>query len=201
MKDGIRTRDPWNHNPITNTIQVPANKRLTKKPKSNSAIYLATTKQSECVFDIEKERAIKEICQILRTLPTEFCLSLIEHINKRKPDIAGEGFKSNGQKETAYDLYTKLKSKYSDCLLLFLWDNSYKAFFEDAKIVSAVLKLPLNSSLSESASFVEILYSSKHNSIKKLLEAGYKVALYEQVKDRDVIRIITPESFSEQNKP
>jgi hypothetical protein len=64
VKDGIRTRDPWNHNPITNTIQVLANKRLTKKPKSNSAIYLAISPSKE-----------PKLCQIITAWPR-----LPEHI-------------------------------------------------------------------------------------------------------------------------
>ena len=153
------------------------------------------------VFDIEKERAIKELCQILRSLSTEFCLCLVAHIKKRKPNIENEGFKSNSQQDTAFDLYAKLKLKYHDCILLFLLGDYYEAFYESAEICSEILRLPLNSRTNAAVPVVSIPCPAVNGYVNKLLQAGYKVGLCEQIKDRDVIRIVTPESFSEQNKP
>jgi len=95
--------------------------------------------------------------------------------------------------------YLQVKSKYEDAILLFRLGDFYEAFFEDARIVSRQLQLVLTSR--NSNPMAGIPHHALDNYLKKLVVAGFKVAICEQVEDpaqakgivrREVTRVVTP---------
>ncbi len=99
--------------------------------------------------------------------------------------------------------YLNIKKEHKDCLLFFRLGDFYELFFEDAKVASKALGLTLTSKacgMPEKAPMCGIPFHSCDSYIAKLVKAGYKVAICEQVEDprlakkivkREVIRIIT----------
>ena len=107
--------------------------------------------------------------------------------------------------------YLEIKESYKDCILFFRLGDFYEMFFDDAKLVSRELELTLtgkNCGLEERAPMCGVPYHSAEIYIKKLIEAGFKVAVCEQLTDpkltkgiveRDVIRVVTPGTLTESN--
>ncbi len=100
--------------------------------------------------------------------------------------------------------YMEIKRKYKDAILLFRLGDFYEAFFEDAETVSKVLNIVLTKR--QSAPMAGIPYHALDAYLKKLVDAGYKVAICEQVEDpktakglvkREVVRVITPGTILE----
>ncbi|MBR1747500.1 MAG: DNA mismatch repair protein MutS, partial [Clostridia bacterium] len=99
--------------------------------------------------------------------------------------------------------YQQLKQKYSDAILMYRLGDFYEMFFEDAKTASKVLDLTLTGrdcGLEERAPMCGVPYHAVDNYISRLVSAGYKVAICEQLSNpgdqkglvkRDVIRVIT----------
>lgn len=94
------------------------------------------------------------------------------------------------------------KQKYPDCILFFRMGDFYETFYEDAKICSRVLGLTLTSRNKgqNPIPLAGVPYHAVEGYLKKMLQAGFKVAVCEQVEDpkqavgvvkRDVVRIIT----------
>ena len=100
--------------------------------------------------------------------------------------------------------YLETKEEYSDCILFYRLGDFYEMFFEDAKIVSKELDLVLtgkNCGMEERAPMCGVPYHAADSYISRLVKAGYKVAICEQMEDpkttkgivrREVIRIVTP---------
>ncbi len=105
--------------------------------------------------------------------------------------------------------YMNIKEKYQDCILFYRLGDFYEMFFEDAKTASKELELVLTGrecGLTEKAPMCGIPFHAASNYISKLVSKGFKVAICEQVEDasqskgivkRDVIKVITPGTFSE----
>ena len=105
--------------------------------------------------------------------------------------------------------YFAVKEKYSDCILFYRVGDFYEMFYDDAKIGSKVCDLVLTGKdcgEEERAPMCGVPYHSAESYIGKLINAGYKVAICEQVEDpklakglvsRDVIRIVTPGTLIE----
>ncbi len=105
--------------------------------------------------------------------------------------------------------YRSFKEQYPDYLLLFRMGDFYETFYEDAKTASRVLGLTLTSR-SKGASAVPLAgipYHALDNYLAKLVAAGIRVAVCEQVEDpalakglvkRDVQRLITPGTLTDQ---
>ncbi len=103
--------------------------------------------------------------------------------------------------------YLSIKEKHKDAILFFRLGDFYEMFFEDAKEASKILEIALTGKscgLQERAPMCGIPYHSCEGYIQKLIEAGKKVAICEQMEDpkmtkglvkREVIRIITPGTF------
>lgn len=99
--------------------------------------------------------------------------------------------------------YHALKSKYPHCILFFRLGDFYEMFYEDAKIASRVLDVVLTARGKDTASRIPMCgfpYHSAETYIPKLINAGYKVAICEQLEDpalakgivkRDVTRLIS----------
>ena len=107
--------------------------------------------------------------------------------------------------------YFECKDKYPDCILFFRLGDFYEMFFEDAIVASKVLEIALTGKscgLEERAPMCGIPFHAAASYISKLVEAGYKVAIGEQMEDpqsvkgivkREVIRVVTPGTVLEGN--
>ncbi len=102
------------------------------------------------------------------------------------------------------------KDKYPDSILFFRMGDFYETFYEDARTCSRVLGLTLTSRSKDTnpIPLAGIPYHAADNYLKKLLQAGFKVAVCEQVEDpktargvvkRDVVRIVTPGTLTDDN--
>lgn len=107
--------------------------------------------------------------------------------------------------------YLEIKDRYKDCILFFRLGDFYEMFFEDAKTASRELELVLTGrdcGLEERAPMCGVPFHSSKGYISRLIAKGYKVAICEQVEDvsvakgivkRDVIKVITPGTFVDEN--
>jgi len=105
--------------------------------------------------------------------------------------------------------YLQIKEKYQDAILFFRLGDFYEMFFEDAEKASKLLDIALTSRNRTEESPVPLCgvpYHAATPYIGKLLEAGYKVAVCEQVEDpktakgvvqREVVRVITPGTITD----
>jgi DNA mismatch repair protein MutS len=99
--------------------------------------------------------------------------------------------------------YMEIKEQYKDCLLFFRMGDFYELFLEDAKIGSDILDITLTSRAKGRDGRVPMAgvpYHSVDSYLHRLVKAGHKVAICEQltppdksgIVERDVIRIVTP---------
>ncbi len=100
--------------------------------------------------------------------------------------------------------YNAIKAKHPDALLLFRVGDFYETFENDAVITAKVLGIVLTKRANGSASSVNLAgfpYHSLDNYLPKLVRAGYRVAICEQLEDpkqaktivkRGVTELITP---------
>lgn len=100
--------------------------------------------------------------------------------------------------------YNEIKLQYKDAILLFRMGDFFETFNEDAKITAKILGIVLTKRSSGSASEVPLAGFPHHaldNYLPKLVKAGHRVAICEQVEDpklakgivkREVIEVITP---------
>ncbi|MDD4202861.1 MAG: DNA mismatch repair protein MutS [Candidatus Omnitrophica bacterium] len=107
--------------------------------------------------------------------------------------------------------YAKIKAQHKDAILFFRLGDFYEMFYDDAKIASAILNVVLTARSNGSSGKVPmcgIPYHSAENYITRLIKAGKKVAICEQLEDpsktkgivkRDVIRTITSGTFIDDN--
>ncbi len=100
--------------------------------------------------------------------------------------------------------YLSIKAKYKDVLLLYRMGDFYETFYEDAKIIAKVLGIALTKRAHGKTANVPLAgfpYHALDNYLPKLVQAGHRVAICEQVEDpklaktvvkRDVVEIVTP---------
>ncbi len=100
--------------------------------------------------------------------------------------------------------YLEIKSDYPDAILFFRLGDFYEMFMEDAIVASRILDITLTSRNKGSADEIPLCgvpYHSCQPYIAKMVQAGHKVAICEQVEDprqakgivkREVVRIVTP---------
>ena len=106
--------------------------------------------------------------------------------------------------------YQQVKAKHPDTILLFRMGDFYETFEEDAKIAASVLGITLTKRGNGAAGEVPLAGFPHHALdayLPKLLKAGHRVAICEQLEDpkfakgivkRDVIEVVTPGvAFSE----
>ncbi|HQO58681.1 MAG TPA: DNA mismatch repair protein MutS [Candidatus Omnitrophota bacterium] len=109
--------------------------------------------------------------------------------------------------------YHRIKAQHRDCILFFRLGDFYEMFFEDAQEASRILDLVLTSRGKGTASHVPmcgIPYHAAEGYIARLIKAGKKVAICEQMEDpalakgivqRDVIRTISSGTFLDDASP
>lgn len=97
--------------------------------------------------------------------------------------------------------YQAIKEQYPDCLLFFRLGDFYELFGDDAKIGSEVLHITLTARDKGSDGKIPMCgvpFHAAENYIARLVQAGYKVAICEQVSEagkglvkREVVRVVT----------
>ncbi len=117
--------------------------------------------------------------------------------------------KKNAKMTPAMKQFHHFKQKHPDAILFFRMGDFYETFYEDAKVCAKVLGLTLTSrskSNDEPIPLAGVPYHAVDRYLKKMLQAGYRVAVCEQVEDpktakgvvkRDVVRIVTPGTLTD----
>src|SRR5512141_22715 len=107
--------------------------------------------------------------------------------------------------------YFSIKEKYADAIVLFRLGDFYEMFGEDAERASKILQIALTTrekSKDNPIPMCGIPYFASESYISKLIKAGLKVAVCEQMEDpkeakgivaRDVVRVITPGTHTPEN--
>lgn len=99
--------------------------------------------------------------------------------------------------------YVQIKESYPDCLLLYRMGDFYELFLEDAELGSKILDITLtqrSKGKDGAVPMAGVPYHSVEPYIAKLVQAGHKVAVCDQlttpngkgIVQRDVVRVITP---------
>ncbi|WP_456431148.1 DNA mismatch repair protein MutS [Thermosulfuriphilus sp.] len=105
--------------------------------------------------------------------------------------------------------YLEVKERYPDAIVFFRMGDFYEMFFEDAVIAARVLEIALTSrdkGAKEKVPMCGVPVVSASTYLARLVQAGYKVAICEQVEDpkeakglvrREVVRVVTPGLYVE----
>ena len=100
--------------------------------------------------------------------------------------------------------YLSIKAKNKDAILFFRMGDFYEMFYEDAQTASQVLGITLTTRAHGKASDVPLAGFPHHavdTYLNKMIKAGYRVAICEQIEDpkkaktivkRDIVEIVTP---------
>lgn len=99
--------------------------------------------------------------------------------------------------------YVAVKKQYPDCLLFYRMGDFYELFMDDAHVGARVLNITLTGKANGKGGRIPMAgvpYHAVDNYLAKLVKAGYKVAICEQLSppnkkglvERDVVRIVTP---------
>ncbi len=96
--------------------------------------------------------------------------------------------------------YNKVKQKYPGALLLFRVGDFYETFGQDAIIASSILGIVLTKRANGSASHVELAgfpHHSLDNYLPKLVRAGQRVAICDQLEDPKLTKTIVKRGVTE----
>ncbi len=111
--------------------------------------------------------------------------------------------------------YTEIKAANPDCLLFYRMGDFYELFFEDAEIASRTLGIVLTKRgkhLGEDIPMCGVPIERSDDYLQRLIAAGHRVAVCEQIEDpaearkrgpksvvrRDVVRLVTPGTLTEE---
>ncbi len=112
--------------------------------------------------------------------------------------------------------YLKLKAAHQDCILFYRMGDFYELFFEDAIRASQILDIALTKRGKYAGQDIPLCGVPVHSHdsyLEKLIQTGVKVAICEQMEDpeeakkrgykavvhRDVVRIVTPGTITEES--
>ncbi len=132
-----------------------------------------------------------------------------EPVTAQTPDIPADATPMMAQ-------YLAIKHAHPDCLLFYRMGDFYELFFDDAVRAAAALDIALTKRgkhLGEDIQMCGVPIRSYEVYLSKLVRSGFKVAIAEQTEDpaeakkrgsksvvaRDVIRIVTPGTLTEDN--
>lgn len=114
-------------------------------------------------------------------------------------------------KTPAMRQYLEQKASVRDAILLFRMGDFYETFYDDAKTIARVLGLTLTARNRNDPNPIPLAGVPHHavdSYVAKLVRAGFKVAISEQVEDpktaksvvrREVVRIITPGTLTDES--
>ncbi len=101
--------------------------------------------------------------------------------------------------------YLEIKEQYQDAILFYRMGDFYEMFFDDAEVASKILNITLTSRNTKSDApkvpMCGVPYHAVQGYLAKLVKAGKRVAICEQVETpaeakgivkRDVVRVVTP---------
>ncbi len=107
--------------------------------------------------------------------------------------------------------YLEIKAQHPDAILFYRLGDFYEMFFEDAKTASKVLGITLTSRNSKDdenrVPLCGVPYHAAAGYLARLVRAGFKVAVCEQVEDpklakgvvkREVVKVVTPGMITEE---
>ena len=111
--------------------------------------------------------------------------------------------------------YTEIKTANPDCLLFYRMGDFYELFFKDAEIASRTLGIVLTKRgkhLGEDIPMCGVPIERSDDYLQRLIAAGHRVAVCEQIEDpaearkrgpksvvrRDVVRLVTPGTLTEE---
>jgi DNA mismatch repair protein MutS len=100
--------------------------------------------------------------------------------------------------------YNQIKSKYPDAILLFRVGDFYETFGEDAKKAAAILGIVLTKRSNGKASEVDLAGFPHHSLdtyLPKLVRAGYRVAICDQLEDPKMTKTIVKRGVTEMVTP
>lgn len=107
--------------------------------------------------------------------------------------------------------YRKIKAEHPDCIIFYRLGDFYEMFFDDAEKASKILDLTLTGrdcGLDERAPMCGVPFHASDVYIAKLVEAGEKVAICEQLEEptkgkklveRDIVKIISAGTITEES--
>ena len=112
--------------------------------------------------------------------------------------------------------YLELKEQYQDYLLFYRMGDFYEMFFDDAKKAAKTLDIALTKRGKEKDQDIPMCgvpYHAYEAYLEKLIKAGFRVAICEQIETaeqakkrgykavvkRDVVRVVTPGTLTEEN--
>src|SRR5687768_7620103 len=143
-------------------------------------------------------------------------LPLPSGLNEPEPpqDEAPAGTADEGRITPAMAQYIEIKTANPDCLLFYRMGDFYEMFFEDAEIASRALGIALTKRGKYLGRDVPLAGVPIHRSdeyLHKLIALGHRVAVCEQLEDpaeakkrgykavvhRDVVRLVTPGTLTE----
>jgi DNA mismatch repair protein MutS len=96
--------------------------------------------------------------------------------------------------------YNSIKAKYPDAILLFRVGDFYETFGEDAVKASKILGITLTKRANGSASHIELAgfpHHSVDSYLPKLVRAGYRVAICDQLEDPKLVKGIVKRGITE----
>ena len=103
--------------------------------------------------------------------------------------------------------YAEQKKQVGSAILLFRMGDFYELFYDDAKLAARVLGITLTSRDNNRTPLAGIPYHALDGYLARLVNAGYKVAISEQLEDpktvkgvvkRGVVRIVTPGTLTDE---
>ena len=103
--------------------------------------------------------------------------------------------------------YKHFKKQHPGCVLFFRMGDFYEMFYEDAVIAHKAMGITLTQR-SEGVPMAGVPYHSVEGYLRKMIQAGHRVAICEQVEDakeakgvvkRDVTRVMTPGTLTDES--
>ena len=116
--------------------------------------------------------------------------------------------KTQAPKDTpAMRQFRQFKERYPQCVLFFRMGDFYEMFYDDAKLANKVLGVTLTQR-TKGIPMAGVPYHSVDGYMRRMIEAGYRVAVCEQMEDasqakgvvrREVTRLITPGTLTDES--